>query len=53
MCGECKEDFFSDIAFQTVINEYRSYHYTPELNKRFAEELEEYLKIQDLLEKES
>lgn len=52
MCKDCKQDFFTDIAFQTVINEYRSYHYTIESNKRFADELKEYLKIQELLEKE-
>lgn len=53
ICEKCKDDFFSNIAFQTVTQDYRSYHYTSELNKKFAEELEEYLKIQDLLEKGS
>lgn len=43
MCDECKRDFFESIAFQTVVKDYSSYYYTPELNKKFAEELEQYL----------
>lgn len=53
MCEECKDDFFNNIAFQTVVKDYRSYHYTPELNMRFAEELQQYLDNQDLPEQEA
>jgi len=53
MCKECKDDFFCNIASQIITKDYRSYHYTSELNKRFAEELEEYLTIQDSLEAEN
>ena len=53
MCQECKNDFFSNIAFQTVTKDYRPYQYTQELNKKFAEELEEHLAIQNPLEAES
>lgn len=49
---ECKRDFFENIAFQTVVKVYRAYHYTPESNKRFAEELEQYLASRNSLEAE-
>ena len=41
------------MAFQTVTKDYRPYHYKQELNKKFAEELEEHLAIQDPLEAKS
>ena len=53
MCSECKSDFFGDIAFQSVVKDYRSYEYSAELNEKFAAELEQYLVEAKKLETEA